>query len=58
MALRLGRWPFFALAVGSSLRAGVSVWFLQDFLYCAVIRPTVFTFLNYVYCFDRVNLDS
>lgn len=45
-------------ASSSSLGAGVTFWFLQGFLYCAVIRSTIFVFLNYLYCFDRVSLDS
>lgn len=49
---------FLAGASSSSLGAGIAFWFLQDFLYCAVIRSTIFVFLNYLYCFDRVNLDS
>lgn len=44
-------------AISSSHRAVVSVWVLQDSLYCALIRPTVFVSLNYLCCFDRVSLD-
>lgn len=58
LALCLGKRPFSARpSVHPSGRAVVSVWVLQDSLYCSVIRPTVFVSLNYLCCFDRVNLD-